>query len=81
MKLICINNKTIKIAGFDCYGHGLVVDNIYYGTIGEEIGGKPCYYIDGLGLKLACRFKEVDDFADAILERIKKEMELETCLN
>lgn len=65
MKLLCINDKFIKIPGYTYIGDGLREGEIYE-TIGEpflQSPYDPClsYYIKGLGTKLVCRFTKVLD--------------------
>ena len=67
MKLLCINDKLIvsKGTGYICRhtGDGLK-DGQTYTTNGKPFTdeyGQQCYYIDGLGSKLCCRFTELLD--------------------
>jgi hypothetical protein len=77
MRLLCINDKTIIINGLEYFGTYLVKGKIYEGTVGDVIKDMETYNIDGIGPKFAFRFRRVDDFADAILNNIKEEMETE----
>jgi len=81
MKLLCINNKTIKTNNISHAGGGLKEGEVYItrgkSFIGE--GGEVCYYIEGLGSKLCCRFTELlDEKAEAELaiEKLKEEFQL-----
>lgn len=64
MTLLCINNKELKLKIKDstilCNGEGLKEGSLYK-TKGKPYvcsSGIRCYYIDGLGEKLECRFTE-----------------------
>lgn len=82
MKLLCVNAKIIKSKKFHHTGDNLVEGEIYITNCKQftDEDGFLCYYIEGLGAKLACRFAELleEDKSEAekAIEKLKKEMEL-----
>ena len=79
MKLLCINNRKISKPPFVCSGQGLEEGKIYT-TKGKpfEEDGMMNYYIEGLGVKLCCRFTEVleEDKAEIMISKLKEEFQL-----
>lgn len=82
MKLLCINNKDITINGLLHYGGRDLKEGEIYTTKGKPFNnnGQMCYYIDGIGSRMCCRFTEVLDETDKKEETLfVKQKEL--CLN
>jgi hypothetical protein len=84
MKLLCINTEDIITNGITNNGGAELKEGEIYTTRGkpciDSVSNLPCYYIDGIGRKLCCRFTELLD------EPIKKEESIhvkakELCLN
>lgn len=81
MKLLCINSKPIESKTYINMGYGLEEGKIYEtkGKPFREEGSDLCYYIEGLGSKLVCRFTELleeKSKEDASIEKLKREFEL-----
>lgn len=85
MKLLCINNKLITketpTGIFSQWGEGLVEGESYI-TRGKSYideDGDLCYYIEGLGSRLCCRFTELLDersISEIAIEKLKEEFQL-----
>jgi hypothetical protein len=86
MKLLCINDNSIFNRDEDgntreSQGWGLIEGHVYT-TRGKKYvdeDGDECYYIDGLGSRLACRFTELLD--SEVQKEEKKEFLLTPNLN
>ena len=85
MKLLCVNDKNILRTVNDrkvlSLGLGLVEGDVYT-TRGKQfvdVDNDLCYYIEGLGVKLACRFTEL--LEDEVKKEEKKEFLLTPNLN
>jgi hypothetical protein len=94
MKLLCINNKEIVIDGSCCYGGEELTEGEVYTTRGKPFksqltNGKwvDCYYIDGIGARLAMRFTELvdgeeeEENEESFIIKKKKELLEQTNLN
>ena len=70
MKVVCINNKIIKIGNSYHLGAGLVEDKVYEEE-GMIVNAHGCldYIIVGLGRKLVERFKPVSNYVDEYIKR------------
>ena len=84
MKLLCINTEDIIINGINNIGGKELNEGEIYTTRGkpciDSVSKQPCYYIDGIGRRLCCRFTELLEESDKKEESIHvKEKEL--CLN
>jgi len=83
MKLLCINNKDINIDGRLHWGGRELKEGEIYTTKGKpfmSVNKQMCYYIDGFGSKMCCRFTELLEETDKKEETLfVKEKEL--CLN
>ncbi len=81
MKLLCINNKEIVIDNIRFIPGGLEEDKDYV-TRGKPFtssSGQLCYYIEGIGKRLCCRFTELlegENKAKIALNKLKREFEL-----
>lgn len=83
MKLLCINNKKIEFKTVIQHGTGLEEGKIYK-TVGKKFNneyGQPCYYIEGLGQKLCCRFTELledekESESEIAVRKLKEEFQL-----
>jgi len=81
MKLLCIDNKPIVINNYIGMGTGLIEGEIYE-TKGKSFirkDGNLCYYIEGLGARMVCRFTELLDEKykeDIAIEKLKEEFKL-----
>lgn len=83
MKLLCIETKDIVIGEWTYWGGKNLKEGEIYTTRGKPFkndSGQLCYYIDGIGRKLCCRFTELLDDTDKKEETLYvKEKDL--CLN
>lgn len=81
MKLLCINDKIINYPTVNQYGTLLKEGNIYE-TKGKSYNnsyGQPCYYIEGIGTKLVCRFTELlydETDEEKAISKLKEEFQL-----
>ena len=78
-ELLCINDTKIKIGGITYSGESLKEGQTYFtrGKIFETHHGVKCYYIEGLGIRLACRFTELLDNNESEIMSIKKLLKTE----
>ena len=69
MKLLCVNTKDIIINNRLKYGGRSLKEGEIYTTKGKPYisNGEMCYYIDGIGTKMCCRFTGVLDEKEEIL--------------
>jgi hypothetical protein len=87
-KLLCVNSQKIvyktKYVEITSHGTGLVEGEVYI-TRGKpyyDENNRLCYFIDGLGEKLACRFTELlsdteeERIAEKAIKKLKEEFEL-----
>lgn len=84
MKLLCINDKKIRIETdthiFEASGECLKEGNEYdtRGKTFKDEDGLDCYYIEGVGAKLACRFTELleeqEIVATKAINKLKEEV-------
>lgn len=85
MKLLCINNRLITKETatqiFRQRGEGLVEGESYItrGKSFKDEDGDLCYYIEGFGARLCCRFTELLDersVSEITIEKLKEEFQL-----
>lgn len=79
MKLLCINNKDIITNRFTYVAINLVEGEIYEtrGKSFRDEYGQLCYYVDGVGIRLCCRFTELlEDKSELAMKKLKEEFEL-----
>jgi len=76
MRVLCINNKLIVSRVGRHHGAELregkvynTISNSYMDAVGME-----CYYIDGIGEKLKCRFIELEDEKEEMIIECKEEL-------
>lgn len=76
MRLLCINNKLIISRVGRHHGAELIEGKVYNTKANQYLDavGMGCYYIDGIGEKLSCRFFELEDEKEEMIIELKKEL-------